>query len=42
MRDAAELDPFIDRVLELEHGIISAHKPRAEIVVDADYNAAAS
>lgn len=37
MRDAAELDPFIDRVLEIEHGIISAHKARAHIVIDADY-----
>lgn len=42
MRDASELDPFIDRVLEIEHGIISGHKPRAEIVIDADYNAAAA
>ena len=42
MRDAAELDPFIDRVLEIEHGIISAHKPRAQIIVDTDYNAAAA
>ncbi|NNE84413.1 MAG: hypothetical protein HKN28_10635 [Alphaproteobacteria bacterium] len=42
MRDAAELDPFIDRVLEIEHGIISAHKPRAQIVVDTNYNAAAA
>ncbi len=42
MRDAAELDPFIDRFLEIEHAIISAHRPRAQIVVDADYNAAAA
>lgn len=42
MRDEAELDPFIDRVLEIEHGIISAHKPRAHIIIDADYNAAAA
>ena len=42
MRDAAELDPFIDRVLEIEHSIISAHKPRAQIIVDTDYNAAAA
>lgn len=42
MRDVTELDPFIDRVLEIEHGIISAHKPRAQIVVDTDYNAAAA
>jgi len=39
MRDTAELDPFIDRVLEIEHGIISAHKALAQIIVDADYNA---
>ena len=39
MRDESELDPFIDRVLEIEHGIISSHKPRAQIVVDTDYNA---
>lgn len=42
MRDAAELDPFIDRVLEIEHGIILAHKPRAQIIIDADYNARAA
>ncbi|MGI9384339.1 MAG: hypothetical protein ACR2PO_14395 [Methyloligellaceae bacterium] len=41
-RDAAELDPFIDKVLEIEHGIISAHKPRAQIVIDGDYAAAAA
>ena len=40
MRDKAELDPFIDGVLEIEHGIISSHKPRAQIVVDSDYDAA--
>lgn len=39
MRDKSELDPFIDRVLEIEHNIISSHKPRAQIIVDADYNA---
>ncbi len=39
MRNAAELDPFIDRVLEIEHGIISAHKIRADIVIDPDYTA---
>lgn len=38
MRDKSELDPFIDRVLEIEHGIISSHKPRAQIILDADYN----
>ena len=42
MRDESELDPFIDGVLEIEHGIISSHKPRAQIVVDTDYNATAT
>ena len=36
-RDASELDPFIERVLEIEHGIISAHKARADIIVDENY-----
>jgi uridine kinase len=36
-RDAAELDPFIDRVLALEHDIISGHRDRADLIVDADY-----
>lgn len=39
-RSASELDAFIDRVLEIEHGIISSQKARADIIVDADYNAA--
>jgi uridine kinase len=39
MRDASELDPFIDHVLEIEHGIISSHKSLAQIIVDADYSA---
>ncbi len=42
MRDESELDPFIDGVLEIEHSIISSHKPRAQIVVDTDYNATAA
>lgn len=42
MRDASELDPFIDRVLEIEHGIISGHKPHAQIVVDANYSTTAA
>jgi uridine kinase len=41
-RDASELDQFIDKVLEIEHGIISAHKARAQIVIDADYNVTAT
>lgn len=37
-RDAAELDPFIDRVLALEHDIIAAHKARADLVVADDFS----
>lgn len=37
-RDAAELDPFIDDVLKIEHDIISAHKSRANIIIDDDYS----
>ena len=37
-RDAAELDPFIDRVLAIEHDIISKHKARAQIIVHDDYS----
>jgi len=37
-RDDSELDPFIDRVLLIEHGIIVSHKPRADIVVNEDYD----
>lgn len=38
MRDASELDPFIDRVLEIEHGIITSHKPKAHIIVESNYD----
>ncbi len=37
-RDAAELDPFIDEVLKIEHAIISGHRVRADIVINADYS----
>ena len=37
-RDKSELDPFIDEVLIIEHGIISSHKSRADIVINADYS----
>ena len=37
-RDLAELDPFIDDVLIIEHEIISAHKAHADILVEADYS----
>jgi len=36
-RDAAELDPFIDDVLKIEHDIISLHRSRADIVINADF-----
>lgn len=39
MRHASELDPFIDRVLQIEHAIISAHKARAHIVINSGYEA---
>lgn len=42
MRDSSELDPFIDQVLEIEDGIISSHKPRAQIIIGSDYGAAAA
>lgn len=37
-RDESELDPFIDRVLEIEHDIISSHRQLADIVVNEDYS----
>ncbi len=37
-RDAAELDPFIDRVLAIEHEIISSHRERADLVIGTDYS----
>ena len=37
-RDASELDPFIDRVLQIEHDIISSHRDRADILVNKDYS----
>ena len=37
-RDAAELDPFIDEVLKIEHAIISGHRARADVVINADYS----
>jgi len=32
-RDAAELDAFTESILEIEHEIISAHKPLADVIV---------
>lgn len=40
-RDAAELDPFIDEVLKIEHAIISEHRARVDIVINADYSVTA-
>ena len=40
-RDAAELDLFIDEVLKIEHAIISEHRARANIVINADYSVTA-
>jgi len=37
-RDESELDPFIDRVLEIEHEIISSHRDLANIIVNKDYS----
>ena len=36
-RNEAELDPFIERVLAIEHEIISAHKASAHLIVDKNY-----
>ncbi|UCH74862.1 MAG: hypothetical protein JSU82_03135 [Rhodospirillales bacterium] len=38
LRDTAELDPFIDDVLRIEHEIIAAHRSRADIVINKDYS----
>ncbi len=37
-RHAAELDPFIDQVLAIEHRIISSHKANADLIIAADYS----
>lgn len=39
-RHKSELDPFIDKVLEIEHEIISSHRARAELVLNSDYTLA--
>ncbi len=38
MRDSSELDEFIDSVLTIEHDIISAHKEKADIIINKDYS----
>jgi len=37
-RHDSELDPFIDRVLAIEHDIIATHKQRAQLIVNANYS----
>ena len=36
-RGREEMDPFIERVLEIEHEIIAPHRERANIVITRDY-----
>jgi len=38
MRDSSELDEFINSVLTIEHGIISTHKEKADIIIYKDYS----
>lgn len=38
-RHASELDPFIDQVLAVEHGIIAPHRELADIMIHEDYSA---
>jgi uridine kinase len=37
-RHASELDPFIERVLTIEHEIIASHRPRADFIIESDYS----
>ncbi|HSQ36965.1 MAG TPA: zeta toxin family protein [Acidimicrobiia bacterium] len=36
-RGREQLDPFIERVLEIEHGIIAPHRELADAVITSDY-----
>ncbi len=36
-RHKSELDPFIDKVLGIEHDIIASHKDKADIIINKDY-----
>lgn len=38
LRAREDQDEFLERVLAIEHEIISAHKPRADFIVTRDYN----
>ncbi|MFW5815563.1 MAG: uridine kinase family protein [Wenzhouxiangella sp.] len=37
-RHASELDPFIDQVLAVEHGIIAPHRMLADLIIRDDYS----
>ena len=39
-RAREEQDDFLERVLEIEHRIISAHKARADLIIDASWQVA--
>lgn len=36
-RGREQFDPYIEQVLEIEHGVISAHRARADVVISRDY-----
>lgn len=38
-RAREDQDDFLERILDIEHGIISSHKPHADIIVTSDYRA---
>lgn len=38
LRHESELDSFIDKVLEIEHGIISSHKSMADLIITKNYD----
>ncbi|KPK65177.1 MAG: hypothetical protein AMS21_05430 [Gemmatimonas sp. SG8_38_2] len=38
LRAREDQDEFLERVLSIEHAIISSHKPRADYIVTRDYN----
>jgi uridine kinase len=37
-RGREDFDPFIERVLEIEHEIISQHRTRADVIITRDYD----
>lgn len=38
-RAGEEQDEFLEKILQIEHEIIAAHKPRADIIVAKNYQA---